>query len=185
MANFKALVEAYGGTALRWSQDRFIGRSTFGHEGVCAALAAKWIKDRKAGINFAADTNTQDGREEVMQMALNQHKNPTKYVAEYLQLFGLYKHFTQFLHGELSIGELTAIATGGPGYYFIGLTSKGVEKELSGHAFAVDMFKLKFFDPNFGQATFDNEDDLKKCFTAWFRLIYIDLHGAAFIERYI
>jgi hypothetical protein len=102
------------------------------------------------------------------------------------------------LKGDLSIGKLVAVATGGVGYYFIGISSKGVvrDEDASAHALAIDMFATKFaninkegkyafFDPNFGQAEFSDVQALKSCFITHFRLEYPTLHGHASIERYL
>ncbi len=187
MADFEECVSGCGGHANKWSQDKFIGKNTFGSNGVCGPLAAVWIKDRKIGVNFSTDVKSQEGRDEVMQLKLNQHhyKGEDDYVAKFLHLFGLSKHFQHNFINEVSISQLLEIATSGPGYYFIGLSDSGVGAvKISGHAFAIDMYTLKFFDPNFGQASFNNVADLSKCFTTWFRLMYLDLRGSAYLERY-
>ena len=185
MADFKSVVENCDGRAHRWRQSRFIGRQTFGQAGICGPLAAKWIKDRRHNINFRDDTRTQDAREEVMQLKLNQHTRPRDYVSEYLQLFGLHRHFTLTFPHPVSLSQLLTVVTSGLGYYFVGLSTYGVGgPNFGGHAFAIDMFDFKFFDPDFGQASFDNDDDLKRCFTLWFRLMYLNMHGAAVVDRY-
>ena len=92
------------------------------------------------------------GRDEVYQLKLNQMKN-SEYVKEYLTLFNLHRHFSQTWKDEISMSEALSVVTAGPGYYFIGLSNRGTGgQKLEGHAFAVDMFDLKFFDPNSGQA---------------------------------
>lgn len=184
MADFKATVEGCGGTALTWSQGRFIQNGqAFGRNGVCGPLTAKWIKDRKLKINFKADTALADGREEVMQLKINQHAHALTYVADYLKMAGLTKHFTQNYQGEVSMSQLVAAATSGPGYYFIGVSQVGAGG-TEGHAFAIDMFENKVFDSNAGQASFSSDDKVKQFFPLWFRLNYMDMRGAAFVERY-
>jgi len=185
MADFKSVVEGHSGAAARWSQGKFMGGATFGSGGVCGPLSAVWIRDRKIGTNFNTDTKTAEGRDEVYQLKLNQKKN-SEYVKEYLALFSLHRHFSQTWKDEISMSEALGVVTAGPGYYFIGLTNRGTGgQKLEGHAFAVDMFDLKFFDPNSGQASFALVDNLRACFLLWFRLTYMDLRGSGYLERYI
>ena len=186
MARFKDIVKDCGGSARTWKQDTFIGDMTFGSGGVCGPLAAKWIKDRYAGISFKNDTATKGGREEVMQLKRNQHAKPNTFVAEYLHDFGLSIRNQLDFADEFSVNQAMTLATSSAGYYFIGLTSKGVVGEsMSGHAVALDMITYKLFDPNYGQAAFSNAEEVKAAFSTIYRLKYPDLRGTGLIQRYI
>lgn len=185
MADFKATVEGCGGTAIAWSQGKFIkDKQAFGQNGVCGPLSAKWIKDRKLKINFKADTALEEGREEVMQLKINQHTKPSTYVEDYLKMAGLSKTFDKTYEGEISLSQLLADATSGPGYAFIGVSSLGVGGK-EGHAFGVDMATKKVFDSNCGQASFETVEQMKSFFSLWFRLAYMDLRGSSLVSRYI
>jgi hypothetical protein len=72
MADFIRVALSCGGRAHHWSQSDYLGEQTFGKKGVCGPLALKWIKDRRHKIDFKKDTESDDGREEIMQLKLNQ-----------------------------------------------------------------------------------------------------------------
>ncbi len=186
MPNFKKIVHEHGGKVASWNQGDFIGNRTFGQNGICGPLAAKWIKDKKLGINFKEDTKIgTDAEEEVMQLKLNQHEGDGDYHTEYLKFFGLNEQYTQTFQGDLSVAQLLGAATSGPGYYFIGLSNEGNGAQLSGHALAVNMYKYQFFDPNCGQATFEDRDSLWSGLFAWFLAAYFDLDGASYVSKYL
>lgn len=186
MARFKLkkLVEAFDGKAHNWKQDDFLKGQLFGKGGVCAPLSAKWIKDKKLGLNFKTDTESSDGREEVFQMKLNQHQiKKAEYIRDYLKMVGLHEVFNK-QYQKLTLDLFMSDVKSG-GYYFIGFSSIGVSQQASGHALAIDMKKLMFFDPNFGQAKFDNEENLKLCFMTLIHAIYDDMTGQAMIQKFV
>ena len=184
MADFKAYIAGQGGKAAAWTQNKFLTQHTFGSNGVCGPLSAKWIRDREAKIAFNNDTKSADGHEEVMQLKLNQCRKASTYVSDYLSMFGL----SQAAHhawDTVSIDDMMQKVTSHRGYYFLGLSSMGVEQDFTGHAFAFDCANAKFFDPNFGQASFASLGAATHAFKGWFRLKYLDLRGAAYAEWYV
>ena len=133
----------------------FIGKSTFGSGGVCASLCAVWIRMRVAKtpeeLNFKHYVGTQDGREEVMWLRLQQAKRDPAYVENYLKAFGLRRVRETFFRSTGLIQNCDQL--GRAGYHFVGFSNKGVAAMAEAHAIAVDGYKNILFDPNCGQFT--------------------------------
>jgi hypothetical protein len=184
MADFIRVALSCGGRAHHWSQSDYLGEQTFGKKGVCGPLALKWIKDRRHKIDFKKDTESDDGREEIMQLKLNQSAKKPNWDSEYLKLFGIYEILTLVYPNPVSTTEVLKFLSAGAGYYYISLSNFGVVLEPTAHAFAIDMYDHKFFDPNYGQAHFKNVNDLKNFFVMWFLLAYLDLCGNASVTWY-
>ncbi|MFC4158307.1 hypothetical protein [Chitinimonas lacunae] len=185
MASFKQTVEENGGTAKKWTQNRFLGNNTFGRDGVCAPLAAKWILNRKIGINFKADTALDEGRNEVMQLKINQHTPAmVDYVGEYLSFAGIRE--TEYFEAQAeSVIDALLNKVFGRGYYFIGISSRMAPNTRPiGHALAIDAVSYKFFDPDYGQASFNTFQALISFVRVWLRSAYPTMTQAGFIKRY-
>ena len=188
MPAFRDVIERYDGRVGRFTQGRLIRRArVFDPNGICGALALKWIRHKHERTNFLRAVRSEEGLDDLRYIA-RLRRTERDYAKAYLEEYDLRQQYRHIWRGEVSINELTDMATAGAGYYLVGLTDSGIGpagQDISGHALAIDMFSCAFFDPNGGQAKFDDDDDLKKAFKFWFRAAYPDLRGRAFLERYL
>jgi hypothetical protein len=100
-------------------------------------------------VNFKHYVGTQDGREEVMWLRLQQAKRDPKYLEDYLAAFGIRRIRETFFRSTGLIQNCDQL--GRAGYHFVGFSNKGVAAMAEGHAIAVDGYRNVLFDPNCGQ----------------------------------
>lgn len=165
MNHFVTMAQVCHGRARRWTQRAFLQQHALGRNGVCGELAAKWIRDTVYDIPFNNTTNTLNGREEIMGLALSRFRGQSN-IDYYLRMYGINKiHVNAYQYANKQ-GMFLFMATNG-GCYIVTISTPGI---LQAHAIALDMYNLKIFDPNFGQVEFDHFDNLK----AFIRLLLMN-----------
>ncbi|WP_337638627.1 YopT-type cysteine protease domain-containing protein [Bilophila wadsworthia] len=156
MNHFVMMAQVCHGRAHKWTQRAFLQQHTLGRKGVCGELAAKWIRDTACGIPFNNTTNTLNGREEIMGLALSRFRGQSN-IDYYLGMYGINKihvNTYQYINKQGMFLFMAANVC----YYIITISTPG---PLQAHAIALDMYHLKIFDPNFGQVKFEHFDNLK------------------------
>ncbi|MCX4027568.1 hypothetical protein H0A36_19395 [Endozoicomonas sp. SM1973] len=171
-----------------FQQKRFLGDRTFGKEGICAALSAKWLTTQHTNINFYEDIGFVDGikahtkaegHEEIMNLAIQYyggqsgHKNTDAYWSADVP-HGFYALLNYFKNYQLSMDiqksdtvkgtDLSTISK--PGLYYLAIhNSKGGGHGLAAKVAATSPGKITgytLFDPNYGEFHFNNEQQFKQ-----------------------
>ncbi|MCL9782014.1 YopT-type cysteine protease domain-containing protein [Vibrio sp. S4M6] len=190
MSKFKEVALQFAGKAISWKQDNFlVSGQVFGKGGICMPLALKWISCRTFDPikRFGPEMKTDDAREEVMFLKSEQHKKTSNNIMrEYLSCFGLQHEVSHELKGRLDLVKVLQLLSRKPGYYVLGLTNKGamISKSLQGHAFAIDSYKFRFFDPNYGQVNFQSKQNMCAFIREWIIIEYSDLSGESSLDGF-
>lgn len=181
----KQEAESSGGVWSPWSQDNYLLGRTFGSGGVCTPLAVVFLRLQATREgHFNSYVTSTEGRDDVMQLKLQQMKDPTKNAADYLKIFGLKCAFKRTSDSESDILNYLSL----PGYYLLGISNieSGSTKEISGHALAIVNASPNFFffDPNYGAGAWNNAAAMTGFIKKYWKNVYQELRGVPKIERY-
>ncbi|MDE1461301.1 YopT-type cysteine protease domain-containing protein [Spartinivicinus poritis] len=190
-----------------FQQKRFLGDRTFGKEGICAALSAKWLTTQHTNINFYEDIGFVDGikahakaegHEEVMNLAIQYyggqsgHKNTNAHWSADVP-HGFYALLNYFKNYQLSMdiqksdtvkgADLSTISK--PGLYYLAIhNSKGGGHGLAAKVAASAQGEIAgytLFDPNYGEFHFTNEQQFKQFTYSLINQLYPELKHSTLI----
>ena len=138
-------LRAHGGERVKsFSQTKFLGGSTTLKDGVCWSLSTAWLASKCIGYDFFADLQCAEGREQVLNMALQHMTGQYESIADNMALLGL--NYVAPVDGVSHQLE-------GNGLYLMSLKAKS--KGEFGHATAVminhESKTYLYFDPNHGE----------------------------------
>jgi hypothetical protein len=175
----KTLIKSY--RKAKFSQDEWIGSTTFGSGGVCFPLCYVWLGkggDKAGTKDFFAASKTKEGREEIFTLKMNQHRNQGA-MYEYLKHLGHQciggMQPRQWGGDSTAMKAEVAAAIRSPGRFVFGITNPN---KTTGHAIAVDTFSNTLFDPNYGVYETTNAEQLIALFNMLLAEYYADLSSS-------
>lgn len=140
---------------MEFNQAEFIGDATLAQRGVCVPLVAKWLTERELDcpVDFFADLRSEDGREEIMHLAIEAAKRGNgSAIVDYLDAKGFAMEAVEPDHAN---------RVESPGLYSVsiqfddgGLHNLALHIEDSYYANHVTLF-----DPNYGELCFGSTQD--------------------------
>lgn len=145
-----------------WTQDRYLGNTTYGSGGICSALSHKWITCKRTGQNFINTIANPDEREEVMWLFDCQSRNRAQWDIDYLHHYGLTINLNWScpnIIGEIAERQFKNIINHNANSFMLISISNIVNQaqpNIQAHAMAADTVHNVFFDPNYGEVHFRN-----------------------------
>ncbi|UQS14835.1 YopT-type cysteine protease domain-containing protein [Pseudomonas sp. HS6] len=156
--------------------------------GVCRSLSIVWIRNQKLRSQNQprpAWEGPNGQMEEVSWLAEQQHAGKTLEMTEaFLRSFGLRPNGMTFFPQQFDNAKFWFFLKALPGYYLVGRDDPGLGP---GHEVAIRTDgNIKLFDPNYGEVTFADVDDLQTFFTQYWPRAYPELaNGGGSIFRYV
>jgi len=176
-----------GAQYVEYDQSRLTNRAYMGR-GVCRSLSIVWVRNQKLlSLNQRRPAwgGANGQLEEVSWLAEQQYAGNTMATAEaFLRSFGLRPDGMIYFPLLVDDARLWFFLRAIPGYFLLGRDDPGLGP---GHEVAIRTDgEFKLFDPNFGEVTFADVDDLQNFFTQYWPLAYPGLaNGGGSIFRYV
>lgn len=180
VSQFKRRVERCGGVVIPFSQDELVEGRAYMHKGACGEIAAVWIRNRKLKDGHKTIPDREQSIEEISWLAEQRYMGRTRAMDEFLQAYGLRTNAGRsiFTRG-LNIDKINFFINAQSAYYLVG----GVGDSGHGVAFST-VNGHRFFDANFGIASFPDNENMAKFFGAFWRIEYPDLMAKGFVQRF-